>query len=362
MSPSLRLKRRHTRAGAPPGIPQMPDETSPTAIHVIAYSQDAIVEETFARLQPVLALRDRFDTLWIDVVGHGNSDFLEQLRDAIGLHALAIEDVVNLGQRPKLEEFDSNLFCVTRMIAERDGDLVSEQLAIFLAEGVVVTFQEYAGDCLEPVRDRLRESRGRIRRQTADYLFYAIIDAVVDAYIPLIEDLGDQLEAVEECVLLNPPRDAIRRIHEAKVHLLLLRKAIVPLREALDRLFREEVGFVTDDTLLYFRDCVDHLARATDHIDAYRDLANSVLDTHMSVVSHRMNDVMALLTMISVIFIPLSFLAGLWGMNFDTNASPLNMPELRARYGYPMALGLMLAIAVFQLWFFRRKGWLRLGR
>lgn len=361
MTSSFRPVRRPTNVGEPPGIVR-PVAAPPGMVHVLAYGPEEFVELDIRSVHQLSTLRPRYPVVWIDVIGHSDPATLTAVRDELGLHALAVEDVVNLGQRPKLEEYAQNLFCVARMMSSDDDELRSEQLSLVLAKGVVLTFQEQFGDCLDTVRDRIRTGGGRIRAMGADYLFYALVDAVVDGYSPPLELIGDRIEEIEERVLLGNATDPITDIHHCKRDLIMLRRAVLPLRDALRPLQREGARFVSADTLLYFRDALDHLDRAADHIDSYRDLANAVMDTHISVVGHRMNDVIGLLTIVSTIFIPLSFLVGLWGMNFDYEVSHWNMPELHLPYAYPIALVLMFGIAGAQLWYFKRRGWLRLGR
>ncbi|MCB9507688.1 MAG: magnesium/cobalt transporter CorA [Myxococcales bacterium] len=349
----IRSTRRLPSVGAAP---------SPTPLaKVFAFGPDGFVEEQvdFHRLD---ALRATYPVVWADVDGHGDLQLLDALRDSLGLHHLAVEDVVNLGQRPKLEEYDENLFVVLREAQLTDATLVTEQLSIFLADGLVVSFQEAPGDVFDSVRERIRSARGRVRRSGADYLFYALIDAVVDSYFPLLERIGDNIEALEDAVLLEATDDVISPIHVARRELLVLRKCIDPLRDALGRVPTEESAFIGEESRVYFRDVVDHLNRAHDLVDTYRDLCHSVMDSHLSVMSARLNDVMGLLTVISTIFIPLGFLVGVWGMNFDPAVSKWNMPELRWEYGYPAAIAVMALVAGAQLWFFRRRGWIRLRR
>ncbi|MFT6395640.1 MAG: magnesium transporter [Bradymonadia bacterium] len=325
---------------------------------MIAYGPDAFEEVDIQSLAEVEPYRKQYPVVWIDVIGHGDEELLRTVQESLGLHELAVEDVVNLGQRPKLEEFEENLFCVARMLDRDERGVHSEQLSLFLAEGVVVTFQEHEGDCLDHLRTRIRKGRGRIRNHGADYLFYALLDGVIDGYFPILASVGDRIENIEERVLDESLRDPVAPLHSARRDLLMLRKSIYPLRDALAPLVVGTEEFIQPETRVYFRDAVDHLRRAADGVDAYRDLASSVMDTHLSVVSHRLNDVMALLTIVSTIFIPLSFLVGLWGMNFDHTISDWNMPELHTPYGYPIALVAMFALALAQLSYFRRKGWI----
>lgn len=364
MPHSIRHSRRDTVPGAVPGSVSFAADHPDSTAHVIAYSADEFRELDVQSLDELASLTDEYPVVWIDVVGHGDAELLRSLRDTLGLHELAVEDVVNVGQRPKVELFDENLFCVARML-DRDGRGVhSEQLSILLGDGVVVTFQEHVGDCLGALRDRIREGRGRVRSRGADYLFYAVVDAVVDGYFPILVNVGDRIEEVEEQVLDDTLHDPVTPLHRARRDLLVLRKSIGPLRDALEPLVTRETSSIASDTRIFLRDVVDHLRRGSDAVEAYSDLAASVMDAHLSVVSHRLNDVMALLTIVSTIFIPLSFLVGLWGMNFDHTVSAWNMPELHARYGYPVALIVMISLAAGQLIYFRRRGWLgaRRGR
>ncbi len=358
MPHSLRHSRRASEPGAVPGGIAITDGAADAKAHVIAYGADSFEEVDVQSIAEVSSYRERFPCVWIDVIGHGDAELLRTVQESLGLHELAVEDVVNLGQRPKLEEFDENLFCVARMLERDERGVHSEQLSLFLAEGVVVTFQEHRGDCLGLLRQRIRKGKGRIREQGADYLFYALLDGVIDGYFPLIAEVGDRIEDIEEGVLDETLRDPVAPLHSARRDLLMLRKSIYPLRDALAPLVNGTHEFIDPATRVFFRDAVDHLRRAADGVDAYRDLASSVMDAHLSVVSHRLNDVMALLTIVSTIFIPLSFLVGLWGMNFDHTISDWNMPELHTRYGYPMALGAMFVLALGQLAYFKRRGWL----
>ena len=358
MPHSIRHRRRPSEPGQVPGSVALSSDQPDVRAHVIAYNSESVRELDVQSIDEVATVRGEFDVVWIDVIGHGDAELLRSVRSALGLHELAVEDVVNVGQRPKLEQFDENLFCVARMLDADEHGVHSEQISIFLADGVVVTFQEHAGDCLGALRERIRDDRGRVRSRGADYLFYAVLDAVIDGYFPILARVGDRIEEIEERVLDEATHDPVSPLHRARRDLLILRKSIYPLRDALAPLAERDHAFVREETRMFFRDAVDHLRRAADGVDAYRELARSVMDAHLSVVSHRLNDVMVLLTIVSTIFIPLSFLVGLWGMNFDHSVSVWNMPELHARYGYPIALVVMLSLAFAQLRYFRRRGWL----
>ncbi len=277
------------------------------------------------------------------------------------LHGLALEDVVNVHQRPKVEEYADHAFIVTRMI-QAGLPPTTEQVSMFLGEGFLLTFQERPGDCFDPVRARLRSSRGQIRDRQADYLAYALLDAVIDGYFPVLETLGERLEVLEDAVTAEPPEAEATQIHEIKRELLLLRRAVWPQREMVNALTRETSPYVTDQTRLYLRDCYDHTIQLMDIVETYREIATGLVDIYLSSVSTRLNEIMKVLTIIATIFIPLGFVAGLYGMNFDASASPWNMPELRWYWGYPVALGVMAAAALGMLYYFYRKGWILGGR
>jgi len=291
------------------------------------------------------------------VVGLADVATVDQVGAAFGLHRLALEDVLNVHQRPKVEEFEQHLFVVARMLDdERRAE--SEQLALFLGEGFLLTFQERPGDCFEPVRARLRLGKGRIREAGADYLAYALIDAVIDRYFPALESYGEEIEELEEQVIAGPEPGQVSRLHVLKRELLGLRRAVWPTRDMVSALIREDTPFIGEATRVYLRDCYDHAVQLMDLVETYREIVSGLLDVYLSSMSARLNEVMKMLTIIATIFIPLSFVASLYGMNFDPTASPWNMPELGAYFGYPIAIGVMVAIAVALLAYFRWKGWL----
>ena len=356
--PRRKKKRRTGRVGAPPGALEIDPNAPKPVLRAIAYGPDELEEHEVTDLAQLDALEERFEVLWLDVVGLGDAAVLQRLGERYALHPLALEDVIHVHQRPKLERCAKNHFLVMRMMRRPKDGLDAEQLSLFLCEGgVVVSFQEREGDVFEPVRDRLRRRSGRIRQRGADYLAYALVDAVVDAVFPVLESIGDELEELEGQVLEDPTTESLQRIQGFKRELAQIRRMLWPLREALNQLQREEPGRFTEDTLVYLRDCVDHTVQLVDLVESHREIGNGLMDLYMTGVSNRMNEIMKLLTIISTIFIPLSFLAGLYGMNFDTG-SPWNMPELGWRYGYPFTIGLMVAIGAGMLSYFRRKRWL----
>ncbi len=349
--------RRRTAAGAPPGTMIAPVESPAPVLEVIAYGPEDYLEQKDATPEAIESVRERGGIIWVNVCGLGDVDLLARVGRIFNLHKLAMEDVVNLHQRPKAEEFEDHIFVVTRMIRPA-ADIGTEQLCIFLGAGYVLSFQERPGDCFAPLRERIRQGKSRLRARGADYLCYALLDAVVDDCFPVLEVYGETLEALEEEVVSRPEKHHIARLHDMKRELLTMRRVIWPHREMIGALIRDENPLFTPDTRLYLRDVYDHTLQLMDIIESYREIVTGLLDVYMSSVSARLNETMKVLTVIATVFMPLGFLASLYGMNFDRSVSPWNMPELGWRLGYPFALALMAATVVAMLLYFRRQGWL----
>lgn len=347
---------RRTLPGAIPGTLKTDPEAPHPVIRVMAWSKEEFVEETVestARLREIL---NKWPMTWVNVDGLGDAVILQELAEIFKVHRLALEDVVNVHQRTKVEDYEHHLFIVARMINLVNGRVETEQISLFLGDSFLVTFQERAGDCLDPVRERIRKQRGRIRQSGPDYLAYAILDAVVDAWFPILEEYGEILEDLEDTIVVKPDSETVSRIHKIKRDLLVVRRTIWPMRETVNALFREDL--IETETQLYLRDCYDHVIQVLDMVESYRDMASGLMDFYLSSVSNRMNEVMKVLTIIATIFIPLTFIAGIYGMNFDPSASPWNMPELGWRYGYPAFWGLMVLLGMVMVLFFRKLGWL----
>ena len=304
------------------------------------------------------AIRSRLETktgfAWVDLESP-SAEEVQALGPAFGFHPLALEDVLNVPQRAKVERYPGHLLIILREIQYPQEP---EQFSLFLADRLVVTFQERPGDPFDPVRDRLRNAKGKIRSLGADYLAYSLCDAVIDAFFPSLEKLGDAVEELEERVMANPVPETLRDIRVTKRHLLDVRRGVWPARDAMNELIRDETGLIQAETKVFLRDCYDHAIQVMDMVETYREMAASLIDQYLSAVSNRMNETMKVLTMMATIFIPLSFIAGLYGMNFDHQASPFNMPELSWRYGYPLVLIVMAATAAGLVYYFRRKKWL----
>ncbi len=354
--PRLGPWRTKKAPGSMPGTLSIDPSMPKPVIRVIAYGPDALVEKPVESLDELPGLLAEHPVCWVNVDGLGDAEVLTGLGQIFGLHRLALEDVATLHQRAKAEPYGQQLFIVTRMVFLNER-LETEQVSLFLGERFVLTFQERPGDCFEPVRQRLRKGQGRIRQAGPDYLAYALLDAAIDQNFPVLEAMGERLEALENRVMDRPDPSSVSAIYEARRDLLALRRAVWPQREMLSALLREENPLFAPETRLYLRDCYDHISQIIDMVETDRELAGGLLDVYLSSVSNRMNEVMKVLTIIATIFIPLGFIAGLYGMNFDT-ASPWNLPELGWRYGYPAVLTAMAALAGGMLYYFRRKGWL----
>ena len=353
-----RERRRQARRlppGASPGTLSIDPESPQPVVTVIAYGPDRCDEHrgTDAALAPA----GDAPVTWVDVAGLGDAATLERIAAAFALHPLAMEDVTHLHQRPKVETYDDRLFLVMQMPHRADG-FELEQISIFLGPGFVVSFQERAGDCFDQVRARLRRQDSRLRRSGPDYLAYALLDALVDHFFPILEDYGERIDLLEDEVIQNRDGSIVGRLMDMKRDLLRMRRAVWPLRESLSILMSSEVSMFAPEVRTFLRDCRDHVVQIIDIVETYRETCSSLVEIHLSVQSQKLNEVMKVLTIISTLFIPLGFIAGLYGMNFDTDKSPWNMPELHWYLGYPFALVLMGASAVGLLSFLWRKGWL----
>jgi len=347
------FRKRHTAVGARPGTLVIDEKAEKTTIHVFEYSEQSLREHEHVKADDVHGLIREDNRIWIDVCSLGDERILRTLGDALALHPLALEDVVNVPQRPKVELYDEHLLIVTRMVAlKQEHEISSEQVSILVGKNYVATFQERPGDVFDPIRMRLRQGKGPIRKLGPDYLAYALLDAVIDGYYPVLEAYGEYLEELEDRIVETPSPSALKEVHATKRDLLALRRGIWPQREAINTLLRDESPFVTDEVKIYLRDCYDHCVQIMDAVETYRELVGGLMDVYLSSVGNRQNEVMKVLTIMASIFIPLTFLAGVYGMNFQ------NMPELSSRWGYPILLTIMFVTATMMFVFFRRRGWI----
>jgi magnesium transporter len=342
--------------GEAPGAIDATPDLPPPNICVLAYGPEGFQEKNVTNIAGLKEYLAHWDVVWVHVTGLENQEKIREIGELFGLHLLALEDVVSLGQRPKVEEYEDNLFLVMQA-AEMREHLEMEQLAVFLGGKFVVSFQPSTMNVLEPVMERLRQGKGRIRQMGPDYLLYSIVDSVVDHYFPILEQFGERLEDLEDEVVANPEDEIMAKIHHIKSELLVLRRTLWPFREVASALLSQDTTFINQATRPFLRDCHDHVIHAIDLVAAYREVGSSLSDMYLSALSNRMNEVMRVLTVIATIFIPLTFVAGIYGMNFNPSRSPYNMPELEWYYGYPLALLLMVAIALVMVIYFRRKKW-----
>lgn len=349
--------RRSKRVGAGPGDVTYvgSSHTNKAGITLIDYNSTSFTERAAVSVDDLLPYRDNPNVTWINVDGVSNTKILEALGTSFNLHPLTVEDLANTQQRPKLEEYDDYLFVVLKMIRYNDqlNDIDVEQVSLVLANNWILSFQENIdGDVFEAVRERIRLGRGRIRKSQNDYLLYALIDAIVDHYFVILEKIGDRVEALEDTLIANPKPSDLEKLYKLKGQIYQLRRAIWPLRDVLSTLGKKDSGLLNDSTLIYIRDVYDHTVQVLESVEMTRDILSELLDIYLSSVSYRMNSIMKVLTIITTIFMPLSFIAGVYGMNFE------HMPELKWAYGYPAVLTLMAFVTFAMLYAFRRVKWL----
>ncbi len=352
--------KRYHAPGTPPGTLSTPMRIEAPAprIQVINYTPDAITARDGVEASDCRAYLDSAGVTWVHVAGRPSQSVLEELGEVFGLHALALEDVMNSGQRPKVESFEDQLFVVMALPLMQD-DLVSiYQASFFLGESFVVSFCDHDAADFQPVVDRLHSGGIRIRHKDADFLLYSLLDLVIDSCFPVLEDFGLQLEDVEEEILEAADKETLERIHVLKRELIFLRRMLWPEREVISQLQRGQHGLIREETSIYLRDCYDHVVQVMELLETYREMAGGMMDIFLSSLSNRMNDVMRVLTVIATMFIPLTFIVGVYGMNFDPNLGPWSMPELRHPLGYLSVWLVMIVLVVGMLVFFRRRKWI----
>ena len=352
---SKRRKEARAPAGSSPGTLVIPSAAQQPVIRLMDYNGDALVEKTITDPARLPGYLDTKSITWVDVEGIGNEKLIRQIGEVFGLHPIALEHAVNVPQRPKAESYDNYQLVVTR-IARMDRtslEVETDQVAIFFGANFVLTVQERGGPAFDPVRNRLRANVGPIRKLGTDYLAYALLDTIVDGYFPVLEEIGEYLERVEEKVFNNPQPHNLRSIYHGRRQLLDVRRAIWPEREALSALMREENQLVSSAVRVYLRDVYEHTVQIIDVTETYRELAGNLMEIYLSAVGQRTNEVVKVLTIMSSIFIPLTFIAGVYGMNFR------HMPEIDWFWGYPFALLLMLSVALGMVLYFWKRGWLQ---
>ena len=357
MKSAFRLSRHHSKkTGAPPGtlIYTGDKKVEKARISVIEYDDSEYSERVVEDFDSCLPIKDKPMVTWLNVVGLSDIGVLERLGKEFGIHPLVLEDILNVDQRPKLEDFGDYIFIVLKMAHHDDkaGELRMEQVSIILTENCVITFQEIEVDVFEGIRKRIKEYKGRMRRMGVDYLAYALVDAIVDGYFLVLDHLGERTETLEMELVSDPVPETLHKIYQLKRDMIFLRRSVWPLREVIAALDRGGSTLVREGTQLYLKDLYDHTIQVIDTVESLRDMVTGMLDIYLSSVSNKMNEVMKVLTMIATIFIPLSFLAGVYGMNFE------DMPELGWDLAYPALLVAMIAVGVMMLVYFRMKRWL----
>ena len=350
------IKRRSKKAGLPPGtlvhIGEKKAEVS--KINVMDYDEAHFQEKEIKTIEECFIFKDKPTVTWINVDSLHQVEILEKLGECYGLHPLVLEDILNTDQRPKMEDYGEYIYVVLKMLDYNDksNEIESEQISLILGPNFVFSFQEREGDTFNPIRERIRNNKGRIRKMGADYLAYTLLDSIVDNYFIILEKLGEKIEFLEEKLVTHPTSEILQVIHHLKREMIFLRKAVWPLREVISGLERGESSLIQESTKVYLRDIYDHTIQTIDTIETYRDMVSSMLDIYLSSVSNRLNAVMKVLTIIATIFMPLTFIAGIYGMNFKY------MPELEWRWGYPAIWFVVVLIGISMLIYFKRKKWL----
>ncbi len=350
------IKKRSKRVGLPPGtlVNIGEEKAEKVRISLIDYDEANFEEKEIKRVEECFPFKDKPTVTWINIDGIHDLEIIEKVGNHFGLHPLTLEDILNTEQRPKIEDFDDYIFIALKMLYhdEKEGEIQMEQVSLILGSNFVISFQERKGDVFNPVRERIRTGKGRIRKTDADYLAYALMDTIVDNYFIIPEKLGERIESIEGELVANPTPETLQAIHTLKRKLIFLRKSVWPLREVVSGLQRTESTLIHESTDIYLRDVYDHTIQVIDTIETSRDILSGMLDIYLSSISNKMNQVMKVLTIIATIFIPLTFIAGIYGMNFKY------MPELEWFWAYPLILGTMIVIGILMLVYFRRKKWL----
>jgi magnesium transporter len=348
------VQKRSRKTGLPPGtLVHIGDKKADhVTIKAFRYAGTKCDEQTVAQPEQLAPPSDE-SVVWVDVGGVHKLDVLDAFGKQFSLHPLLLEDIANTDQRPKLDDYETYFFVVMKMLSltERQ-DVMVEQVSLVLGRNFVLSFQENGTDVFQPVRERLRGGKGRMRQAGADYLLYALVDAIVDQYFAVLEAIGEKIEALQQVVVADPKPETLREIHALKRQLLFLRRAVWPLRDVMNNLSRSDCPFLQHSTKVFFRDVYDHVVQIVDTIETLREMVSASLDIYLSSVSYRLNAVMRVLTVITTIFMPLSFIASIYGMNFEY------MPELKSAWGYPAVLAVMALVGVGMLFVFRSKRWL----
>jgi magnesium transporter len=356
MKINKRFKKDSQKAGLPPGTLVHIGERKLESVRItlIDYDEQNVREKQPDEIEQCFPFKTTPTVTWINIDGLHDIQLMEKIGKNFDFHPLILEDVLNTGQRPKFEDFENYIFIVLKMLTydESEETIKSEQVSMILGKNFVISFQEIQGDVFENIRERIRNAKGRIRKMSCDYLLYVLLDAIVDNYFAILEKFGEKIESLEEQLVSDPDEKILQKIHSIKRELISLRKSVWPLRELVSGLQRSESPLISESTIIYFRDVYDHTIQVIDTVETFRDMVSGMLDIYLSSISNRMNAVMKVLTIIATIFIPLTFIAGVYGMNFKI------IPELEWKWGYGAVWLVMLIVAACMLVYFRRKKWL----
>lgn len=346
LSPGTLVPPKETQENINNNIPKK------TILELIDYTENDLLEREISSIDEVLQYRDNESVTWLNITGLQDTKLIEEIQTKFNIHPLICEDILSTNQRPKIEIFDDYIVVIVHMLTLKEDILESDQVSIIIGKHYLLSFKETPADIFSMVKQRIRNGKGRIRKNTSDYLAYALIDIIIDNYFTVLEKISDSMELLEDGLITNPSHKTLQTIIALKHELLLMRKSIWPLREVINRLNKSETSLITSQTEPFIRDLYDHTIQIIDTIETLRDFTSGMVDLHLSSASNRMNQIMKVLTIISTIFIPLTFLAGLYGMNFQ------NLPELRWQYGYFVLLGFMFVLSCIMMYFFYKKGWL----
>lgn len=357
----MKLRVSRKKKGMSPGSLIFTGEkkTETVSISLFDYNSGNFIETKIDNLTELEKYKNNSNITWINIVGLHDINVLERIGNIFNIHPLVLEDILNVSHNPKIEDYESYLFLVVKMInyVESSNKLDIEQVSLIIGKNYIITFQEKNGDVFDPIRERIRTAKGLIRKYSEDYLGYRILDSIIDNYFSVLESFDERIEDIEDQILTDPDESSLEEIHHLRKELIKLRRAVSPLREMIFTIEKEKFNFIQKTTFVYLRDLSDHIKQIIDTIENYREFINGLLEVYLSNASHRMNEVVKLLTIISTIFIPLTFIVGIYGMNFRTDASRWNMPELDWAFGYPFVMILMVVIAVTLIIFFKKKRW-----
>ena len=357
----MKINISHKKKGMSPGslIFTGEQKTEKVSVSLFDYNSGNFSETSIDDLNDLEKYKNNSNVTWINVVGLHDINILDTIGNIFGIHPLVLEDILNVSHNPKIEDYENFLFLVVKMINYKEdiNILDIEQVSLIIGKNYIITFQEKNGDVFEPIRNRIRTAKGLVRKYNEDYLAYRILDSIIDNYFSVLENFDDRIEDIEDQILAQPDESSLEEIHHLRKELIKLRRAVSPLREMIFTIEKERFNLIQKTTYVYLRDLSDHIKQIIDTIENYREFINGLLEVYLSNASQRMNEVVKLLTIISTIFIPLTFIVGIYGMNFRTDASRWNMPELDWAFGYPFVMALMVVIAVTLIIFFKKKRW-----